>query len=112
MFVPRNDVESKVNSTYFCSEERAFHWKSLFVNYLISDKYSYKRYKPISPPTYGLNSTIPVPLQGWIWHLITKKVDMPLINKHTNSYLNNIVSYLTYSKNDVIVLCATRMKTS
>ena len=33
MFVPRNDVESKVNSTYFCSEDGAFHLKSLFVNY-------------------------------------------------------------------------------
>ena len=35
MFVPRNDIESKVNSTYFCSEDGAFHWKSLFVNYFI-----------------------------------------------------------------------------
>ena len=35
MFVPRNDVESKLNSTYFCSEDGAFHLKRLFVNYLI-----------------------------------------------------------------------------
>ena len=35
MFFPRNDVESKVNSTYFCSEDGSFHWKSLFANYFI-----------------------------------------------------------------------------
>ena len=34
-------------------------------------------------PCYGLNNTITVFLQGWIWHWITQKVDMPL-NKETN----------------------------
>ena len=29
MFVPRNDVESKVNSTYFYSEDGAFHWHAV-----------------------------------------------------------------------------------
>ena len=31
MFVPRNDVESKVNGTYFSSEDGAFHWKGFLV---------------------------------------------------------------------------------
>ena len=37
MFVPRNDVESKVNGTYFCSEDGAFHWKGFLVNGFIED---------------------------------------------------------------------------
>ena len=37
MFVPRNDVQGKVNGTYFCSEDGAFHWKGFFVNGFIED---------------------------------------------------------------------------
>ena len=37
MFVPRNDVEDKVNGTYFCSEDEAFHWKDFLVNGFIED---------------------------------------------------------------------------
>ena len=47
MFVPRNDIESKVNSTYFCSKDGAFHWKSLFVNYFKAISIPYTNLKPI-----------------------------------------------------------------
>ena len=39
MFALRNDAESKVNGTYFCSEDGAFHWKGFLVNRFIENKY-------------------------------------------------------------------------
>ena len=41
MFVPRNDVESKVSATYFCSEDGAFHSKGFLVNGFIEDSKTY-----------------------------------------------------------------------
>ena len=37
MFVSIEDVESKVNSTYFCGKNGAFHWKGFLVNGFIKD---------------------------------------------------------------------------
>ena len=37
MFVARNDVEGKLNNTYFCNEDGAFHWKGFLVNGFIED---------------------------------------------------------------------------
>ena len=37
MFVLRNDVESKVNGTYFCSDDGDFHWKGFLVNGFIKN---------------------------------------------------------------------------
>ena len=39
---------------------------------LLSGKYSYERYEPPYPPSYGLNSTTTV-LGEWLWHEITYK---------------------------------------
>ena len=38
MSVLRNDVESKVNGTYFCSEDGAFHRKGFLVNGFIENR--------------------------------------------------------------------------
>ena len=40
---------------------------------LLSDKYPWERYEPPYPPSYGLNSTTTVLLEGWLWHEITYK---------------------------------------
>ena len=34
----------------------------------LSGKYPWERYEPPYPPSYGLNSTTTVLLEGWIWH--------------------------------------------
>ena len=34
----------------------------------LSDKYSWERYEPPYPPSYGLNSIIAVLLEGWLWY--------------------------------------------
>ena len=34
----------------------------------LSGKYSWERYEPPYPPTYGLNSTTTVLLGEWLWH--------------------------------------------
>ena len=33
----------------------------------------WERYEPPYPPSYGLNSTTTVLLEGWIWHSITQE---------------------------------------
>ena len=35
-----------------------------------SGKYPQERYEPLYPPSYGLNSTTTVLLEGWLWHYI------------------------------------------
>ena len=37
LFVLRNDFEGKVNGTYFCREDGAFHWKGFLENGFIGD---------------------------------------------------------------------------
>ena len=39
----------------------------------LSGKYPWERYEPPYPPSYGLNSTTTVLLEGWIWHWITQE---------------------------------------
>ena len=34
----------------------------------LSDKYTWEKYEPSYLPSYGLNSTNTVLLEGWIWH--------------------------------------------
>ena len=52
----------------------------------LSGKYTWERYEPTYPPSYGLNSTTPVLLEGWAGIKYPTKVDMRL-NKETKTNL-------------------------
>ena len=56
----------------------------------VSDKYPWERYEPPYPQSYGLNSTISVLLEGWLWHLITNKGLYAIKTKKPNQTKPNL----------------------
>ena len=59
-------------------------------------KYTWKRYGlPYPTPSYGLNSTTTVLLQGWRWHLITHEGWYTI--KQRNQSIGIIFSFIIYT---------------
>ena len=61
----------------------------------LSDKYPWERYEPPNPPSYRLNSTTTVLLEGWLWHQITYK-GWCAIKQRNQEPINN---YTFFDKN-------------
>ena len=78
--------------------------------YYVPDKYTWERYEPPYPPSYGLNSTITVLLEGWHWHLITYKVDRSL-SKETKPYTKQL-KYAQCSINEQCIKIAFKIRES
>ena len=43
---------------------------------------------PLFSPSYGLNRTIPILVQGWLWHLITHKVWYAITQRNQTKPIN------------------------
>ena len=56
---PRSSVDKALNCRIVVSE---FNLRSRY------NIHSWKRYEPPNPPSYGLNRTTTVLLEGWFWH--------------------------------------------
>ena len=48
-------------------------WTPVALLHSLSDKYPWERYEPLYPPSYALNCTTTVFLEGWIWDEITQE---------------------------------------
>ena len=55
----------------------------------LSDKYPWGRYEPFYPPSYGLNSTTAVLLEGWLIYHKAKKPNLK-IKKHKSRFKSPI----------------------